>query len=122
MQIEANQSVCPLCGTEVQTFPVLHHMICAYVGPAYDFGPEADGYPCPKCRRGISSDGSALEIVGQSARCPRCCNEMVMSPVPDIGLARRDRARTPVVAREPIVQPFLVSEEDDAHDRKPNRR
>ena len=37
MQIEADQSVCPACGAEgLQVFPVLHHMMCAYVGPQYD--------------------------------------------------------------------------------------
>ena len=42
MQIEQDQSVCPACGAEgLQIFPVLHHMICAYVGPEYDFIPAA---------------------------------------------------------------------------------
>ena len=40
MQIEADQSVCPACGAEgLEIFPVLHHMMCAYVGPQYDFTP-----------------------------------------------------------------------------------
>ena len=38
MQIERDQSVCPACGAGgLEIFPVLHHMICAYVGPQYDF-------------------------------------------------------------------------------------
>ena len=38
MQIEGNQSVCPACGAEeLEIVPVLHHMMCAYVGPQYDF-------------------------------------------------------------------------------------
>ena len=45
MQIEGDQSVCPACGAAgLEFFPVLHHMICAYVGPQYDFAPAADGY------------------------------------------------------------------------------
>ena len=32
MQIEADQSVCPACGAEgLEIFPVLHHMMCAYM-------------------------------------------------------------------------------------------
>jgi hypothetical protein len=61
-------------------FPVLHHMICAYVGPQYDFIPAATGYTCPKCRRGITSGDTACEIVGASARCIRCGKEMVVPP------------------------------------------
>jgi hypothetical protein len=38
MQIDADQSVCPACGADgLEFFPVFHHMICAYVGPEYDF-------------------------------------------------------------------------------------
>jgi hypothetical protein len=49
MQIEAGQSVCPACGADgLEIFPVLHHMMCAYVGPEYDFVPAAAGYTCPK--------------------------------------------------------------------------
>jgi uncharacterized protein (UPF0212 family) len=64
MQIEAGQTLCPACGAEgLKFFPVLHHMICAYVGPQYDFIPAATGYTCPKCRRGITSGDTACEIV-----------------------------------------------------------
>ena len=49
MQIERDQSVCPACGTgELEIVPVLHHMMCAYVGPQYDFAPALNGYTCPK--------------------------------------------------------------------------
>lgn len=81
MQIEPDQTVCPACGAEgLKIFPVLHHMMCAYVGPEYDFLPAAGGYSCPKCRRGIVSSDSACEIVGTSARCVRCRKEMIVSP------------------------------------------
>jgi len=70
MQIEADQRVCPACGAEgLEMFPVLHHMMCAYVGPQYDFAAALDGYTCPKCRRAIVSGDHACEIVGTSARC-----------------------------------------------------
>jgi len=81
MQIEAGQSVCPACGAaELEIFPVFHHMICAYIGPEYDFVPAASGYTCPKCRRDIVSGDHACEIVGTSARCGRCLAEMVVTP------------------------------------------
>jgi len=81
MQIEADQSVCPACGAaRLEFFPLLHHMMCAYVGPEYDFFPAADGYTCPKCRRDIVSNDRACEIVGTIARCSHCSQEMVVSP------------------------------------------
>ena len=81
MQIEPDQTVCPACGADgLEIVPVLHHMICAYVGPQYDFIPVAAGYTCPKCRRGIVSGDRACEIVGTSARCSQCGKEMVVSP------------------------------------------
>jgi predicted RNA-binding Zn-ribbon protein involved in translation (DUF1610 family) len=81
MQIEAGQTLCPACGAEgLEFFPVLHHMICAYIGPQYDFIPAATEYTCPKCRRGIVSGDTACEIVGTSARCIRCGKEMVVAP------------------------------------------
>ena len=73
MQIEDDLSICPGCGAgRLEFFPVLHHMICAYVGPQYDFDPAVAGYGCPKCRRNIVSGDPACEIVGTSARCLRC--------------------------------------------------
>jgi len=81
MQIEADQSRCPECGAAgLEIFPVLHHMMCAYVGPEYDFVSTDTGYTCPKCRRGIVPNDPACEIVGTSARCIRCHREMVVSP------------------------------------------
>jgi predicted RNA-binding Zn-ribbon protein involved in translation (DUF1610 family) len=83
MQIEMDQSVCPACGSAaLEFFPVFHHMICAYVGPQYDFAPSITGYTCPKCRRDIVSGDSACEIVGTSGRCVQCGKELVVSPAP----------------------------------------
>jgi predicted RNA-binding Zn-ribbon protein involved in translation (DUF1610 family) len=82
MQVEEGQSVCPACGAAaLQFYPVLHHMVCAYVGPQYDFDAASAGYTCPKCRRDIVSGDQACEIVGTSARCPHCRKEMVVSPL-----------------------------------------
>jgi hypothetical protein len=82
MQVDGDQSVCPACGeAELEFFPVLHHMMCAYIGPEYDFIPTGAGYSCPKCRRPIVSNDQACEIVGTSARCVYCRQEMVVSPL-----------------------------------------
>jgi uncharacterized protein (UPF0212 family) len=86
MQIEHGQTVCPACGAAaLEFFPVLHHMLCAYIGPQYDFIPAEAGYTCPKCRRGIVSADPACEIVGTSARCLHCRAEMVVSPPAEVG-------------------------------------
>jgi hypothetical protein len=82
MQIEARQTVCPVCGLALEFHPVLHHMVCAYIGPEYDFIPVDAGLVCPKCRRGIVTGDTACEIVGTSARCLQCEKEMVVSPEP----------------------------------------
>ncbi|MBR0854564.1 hypothetical protein [Bradyrhizobium liaoningense] len=80
-QIAANQSTCPACGAGDLAFaPILHHMICAYVGPSYDFVETSEGYLCPKCRHGIASGDPACEILGTSARCGACGSEMIVSP------------------------------------------
>ena len=81
MQIEMEQTVCPGCGAaDLKFYPVFHHMICAYVGPQYDFLPAVAGYTCPKCLRDIVSDDHACEIVGTSALCLTCRLEMMVSP------------------------------------------
>jgi len=81
MQVEGEQSKCPGCGAAgLEFFPVLHHMVCAYVGPQHDFTPAVAGYGCPKCRRDIVSGDPACEIVGTSARCVLCRKEMAVSP------------------------------------------
>ena len=83
MQIDAGESMCPVCGAAaLEFFAVLHHMPCAYVGPEYDFAPAAAGCACPKCGRGIAGSAPDCEIVGTSARCRRCRAEMVVSPPP----------------------------------------
>jgi predicted RNA-binding Zn-ribbon protein involved in translation (DUF1610 family) len=87
VQIDTEQSACPACGAErLEIIPVLHHLICAYIGPQYDFAPAPAGYTCPKCRRSIVSGDKACEIVGTSARCAACGKEMIVSPPPRPGL------------------------------------
>lgn len=80
MQIDAHDTLCPACGAAaLERVPVLHHMICAYVGPQYDFT-GAGGLLCPKCRRAIVACDPATEIVGTAARCAECGKEMLVTP------------------------------------------
>lgn len=81
MQIEMNQAKCPSCGVDgLSHVPVLHHMVCAYVGPEYDFSDEAGNFKCPKCLRSVVSNDPACEILGTSARCGHCGDEMPVFP------------------------------------------
>ncbi|MBR1129483.1 hypothetical protein [Bradyrhizobium iriomotense] len=81
MQISADETMCPVCGNRLAFDRILHHMICAYVGPSSDFVETGDGYVCPKCRRSITSGDPACEEVGTSARCSACGKETIVSPV-----------------------------------------
>lgn len=81
MQNDSDEPVCPSCGAaELAFFPIIHHMLCAYVGPQYDFAETSVGLMCPKCRRELRVGASDAEIVGTSARCAICQAEMVVSP------------------------------------------
>ncbi|MCA1444009.1 hypothetical protein I6F07_28135 [Ensifer sp. IC4062] len=81
MQIERDQSVCPSCGTaQLAFFPIVHHMLCAYVGPQYDFAKTSSGLNCPKCHRQLRAGTRDAEIIGTSARCGNCQAEMIVSP------------------------------------------
>jgi predicted RNA-binding Zn-ribbon protein involved in translation (DUF1610 family) len=80
MQIRADQLLCPVCKfAHLEFFPILHHMVCAFVGPSYDFVENETGYACPKCKRDIVSDDETCEVAGTSARCANCFKEMVVS-------------------------------------------
>ena len=71
-------AICPACGSsEVEAAPIVHHLICAYVGPSYDFETQ-DGHRCPKCLRALRDHDRAAEIVGESARCRLCETEFVV--------------------------------------------
>jgi len=85
MLIGAARLTCPACqGEDLSIASIVHHRICAYVGPDYDFKAEG-GCRCPKCLRALHDRDRYAEIVGESARCRRCGAEFV---VPD-GASRR---------------------------------
>ncbi|QRM36202.1 hypothetical protein JO965_46140 (plasmid) [Microvirga sp. VF16] len=48
---------------------MIHHMVCSYVGPDYDFGWIEEGLSCPNCRRTLRDGVHDWEIVGSCARC-----------------------------------------------------
>ena len=80
MQVDANQPICPTCGAARLThFPILHHMMCAYVGPEYDFAPTEAGCSCPKCGRELVPGARDWEATGTSARCGQCGAEAIVS-------------------------------------------
>ena len=64
---------CPFCDSAlIERVPVMHHMLCAYVGPLYDFGVTDETYTCPKCRLRLNEEADDGEIVGYSYRCQEC--------------------------------------------------
>ena len=64
---------CPACQAEAaHKFPILHHMLCAYVGPSYDFPLEAGEHRCPKCRRPLKAESTDWEIAGDCLLCEPC--------------------------------------------------
>lgn len=64
---------CPGCDSDrIERFPVIHHMLCAYVGPLYDFGATGEAYTCPKCRLKLEDRADDSEIIGYSYRCQTC--------------------------------------------------
>lgn len=71
-------TACPSCRSEaVAGHRVLHHFLCAYVGPEYDYAVDGDSTVCPKCRRALVAEGSDWETLGTSYRCDACGREFV---------------------------------------------
>jgi len=70
--------VCKNCySDEVSSFPIIHHYLCAYIGPSYDFLKTQTGYQCPKCQRNLQKEeGYDWENVGQVQKCQSCGNEI----------------------------------------------
>ncbi|WP_425350608.1 hypothetical protein [Phyllobacterium sophorae] len=72
---------CPACNsTELERHVIVHHMICAYVGPEYDFGRNSERKHCPKCMRGLVARGEDWEVVGTSVLCGQCGSERILPP------------------------------------------
>lgn len=70
---------CNKCGADAGAqYPVLHHFICSYVGPEYDFAKQTVGKLCPKCNRLITDDGKDWEIIGDCQFCTQCGDESMV--------------------------------------------
>lgn len=66
---------CPVCNSgKVTVVPIYHHMLCAYVGPSYDFMQALDRTFCPKCKRELLA--ANWEIVGDCFYCEDCSAEV----------------------------------------------
>lgn len=82
MKLRAVRTTCPAChADDVAISSVVHHLICAYVGPDYDFGSD-EGYRCPKCLRAVHDHDRYAEIVGENARCRLCGTEFIVPHEP----------------------------------------
>lgn len=46
-----------------ETVDMVHHMLCAYVGPPSDFRDARGGQVCPKCHRNLEPDAPDWEIL-----------------------------------------------------------
>lgn len=72
--------VCDNChADEIISCPIIHHYLCAYIGPSYDFLKTDTGYQCPKCKCNLQKDeGSDWENVGQVKKCQSCGTETLV--------------------------------------------
>jgi len=72
-------TICGKCGSQsVEVHPVLHHFLCAYVGPEYDFAKTQNGFLCPKCRRVLADNNADWEILGDCSFCKFCSDEKML--------------------------------------------
>ncbi|MBZ9653667.1 hypothetical protein [Phyllobacterium lublinensis] len=72
---------CLACNsTMLERHVVVHHMICAYVGPEYDFTVRAEQKCCPKCMRQLLGRGEDWEAVGICVLCEQCGRETILPP------------------------------------------
>jgi hypothetical protein len=65
--------ICSHChSVNVKSENIIHHMLCAYVGPISDFEEKNGGYVCPKCYRALNENDRDSEIVGICYTCLVC--------------------------------------------------
>jgi len=66
-------SACTHCRSKrLRRVDVIHHYLCAYVGPKYDFEIIECELICPKCARRIDQAPDNWEVVGHSLFCEEC--------------------------------------------------
>ena len=68
-----SNSACTKCQSKrLRCVNVIHHYLCAYVGPEYDFKVSAGELICPKCARRIDLTPDTWEVIGHSLFCEEC--------------------------------------------------
>jgi hypothetical protein len=68
-----NNRACTRCRSKkLRRVDVIHHYLCAYVGPQYDFEIRIGELFCPKCARRIDQAPDNWEVVGHSLFCEEC--------------------------------------------------
>ena len=68
-----NNRACTHCRSKkLRRVDVIHHYLCAYVGPKYDFEIRIGELFCPKCARCIDQAPDNWEVVGHSLFCEEC--------------------------------------------------
>ena len=76
--LNENAAVCPKCGSDsVEAYSTLHHYLCSYVGPQYDFGIIDGVYKCPKCEMNLEREYEDWEVVGYCCKCDKCGAEFI---------------------------------------------
>ncbi len=70
------REVCPKCNSSnSETFDIVHHFPCAYVGPISDFGNELDDQlSCPKCSKRLRHIGVDYDKPSVLHHCKKCLN------------------------------------------------
>jgi rubredoxin len=69
---------CRKCGSaKVEGFSTLHHYLCSYVGPQYDFGKIEESIVCPKCKLALKKEFKDWELVGFCRKCLSCGDEII---------------------------------------------
>jgi hypothetical protein len=70
------REVCPKCNSSnSETYDIVHHFPCAYVGPINDFGNELDDQlSCPKCSKRLRHIGVDYDKPSVLHHCKKCLN------------------------------------------------
>jgi hypothetical protein len=73
-------NICQKCPSEAIVIePVIHHFLCAYVGPTTDFESHQESVICPKCNHALSKTSKDWEPIGFSITCRYCSNQSIAS-------------------------------------------
>lgn len=66
------REICPGCGTpDLDSYDLIHHFVCAYVGPERDFGKPGESV-CPKCQKELKHIGVDYDRPSTVYECNEC--------------------------------------------------